>query len=194
MSRIGKMPIPLPPEVEVRIGPDNTVTVKGPKGELTKAFHPSLRIERRDGELVVGRPSDSRLHRSLHGLTRSLLANMVAGVTRGFERVLELSGVGYRVQKQENKLILQLGFSHPVEIVPPPGAQVTSVETFTPTSANNWLSARFRLWGVDKEQVGKLASEIRRLRRAEPYKGKGIKYGGEALRRKAGKAGKAGKK
>ncbi|MBI4317123.1 MAG: 50S ribosomal protein L6 [Chloroflexi bacterium] len=192
MSRIGRTPIPIPPGVEVNIT-DHTVTVKGPKGQLTRTVHSDMSIRLHDGVLVVERPTESSRHRALHGLTRSLLANMVAGVTQGFKRVLELSGVGYRVSRQANKLQLQLGFSHPVEITPPPGLEITDVETFTPTSANAWLSARFAVAGIDKESVGQLAAHIRALRAVEPYKGKGIRYLGERVRRKAGKAGKVGK-
>lgn len=195
MSRIGKAPIVLPKGVEVAIDKENhSVVVTGPKGELQRKFHPAMLIERRDGSLVVERPSDSSQHRSLHGLTRSLLANMVSGVTIGFRRKLELTGVGYRVQKQGNRLLLQLGFSHPVEIVPPQGVEIADVETFTPTTANQWLSARFVVAGVDKEQVGQTAALIRHLRRPDPYKGKGIRYAGEVVRRKAGKAAGKGKK
>ncbi|MBI2954215.1 MAG: 50S ribosomal protein L6 [Chloroflexi bacterium] len=192
MSRIGRMPIPIPEGVKVDIK-DHKVTVTGPKGQLTRAFHPDINITMDDGKLVVERPTDRGFHRALHGLTRSLLANMVTGVTQGFQKVMELSGVGYRVSKQPNKLLMQLGYSHPVEIVPPPGIEITGVETFTPTAANEWLSARFAVSGIDKEAVGELAAKIRALRAVEPYKGKGLKYRGERVRRKAGKAGKAGK-
>ncbi|MHB1414744.1 MAG: 50S ribosomal protein L6 [Chloroflexota bacterium] len=193
MSRIGRAPIPVPTGVEVDIGKDNLVKVKGPKGELSRKFHPAMSIEQRDGNLVVERPSDLNTYRALHGLTRSLLANMVTGVTVGFQRKLELNGVGYRVQKQGNRLMMQLGFSHPIEIVPPAGVDVTDVETFTPTMANQWLSARFAVQGIDKEQVGQMAAIIRRLRRPDPYKGKGVRYAGEHIRRKAGKAAGKGK-
>lgn len=192
MSRIGRTPIPLPSGVEVAIDKDNTITVKGPKGQLTRKLDPDMRIERQDGQLVVTRPSDSIRHRSLHGLTRTLVANMVKGVTTGFTRNLELVGVGYRAQKQGNRLIMQLGYSHPVEIVPPPGVTVAQVESFTPTTANQWLSARISLEGTDNEQLGQMAAIIRKMRKPEPYKGKGIRYAGEVVRRKAGKA--AGKK
>lgn len=192
MSRIGRAPIPIPQGVKIDIK-DHKVTVTGPKGQLTRTFHPDMMISLQDGQLVVERPTDDGFHRALHGLTRSLLANMVTGVTQGFKKVIELSGVGYRVAKQANKLQMQLGFSHPIEIVPPPGIEITDVETFTPTSANEWLSARFAVSGIDKEVVGEFAAKLRALRAVEPYKGKGLRYLGERVRRKAGKAGKAGK-
>lgn len=192
MSRIGRAPIPIPQGVQVQIT-DGVITVSGPKGELTRRVPPYMQVEVRDGNILVTRPSDSTLHRSLHGLTRTLIANMVTGVTKGFEKQLELYGVGYRAQKQGNKLTLQLGFSHPVEVVPPPGVEIINVETFTPTSANEWLSSRFIVAGADKERVGELAAKIRAYRRVDPYKGKGIKYAGERVRRKAGKAGAKGR-
>lgn len=192
MSRIGRTPIPIPSGVDVKIV-DSVVTVKGPKGELSRRISPAMQVEIRDGSIVVSRPSDSNVHRSLHGLTRTLIANMVTGVTQGFEKRLELYGVGYRVQKQGNKLSMQLGFSHPVEVIPPPGIEIANVETFTPTSANEWLSSRFVVAGIDKERVGEMAAKIRAYRRVDPYKGKGIKYAGEYVRRKAGKASAKGR-
>ncbi len=193
MSRIGRMPIPLPDSVQVTIE-DHTVRVKGPKGELSRSVHPDMQIEIRDKELVVNRPTESKLHRSLHGLTRTLLANAVKGVTQGFSQVIEITGVGYRAQLQGGKLVMQLGYSHPVEIEPPVGITVTNVETFSPTSANEWLSSRFVLNGIDKEALGQFAAIVRAKRTVEPYKGKGIKYQGERVRRKAGKsAGKGGR-
>ncbi|MCL5264322.1 MAG: 50S ribosomal protein L6 [Chloroflexi bacterium] len=192
MSRIGRAPIAIPQGVQVDIH-RNTVTVTGPKGQLTRTFHPDMKISKMDDQLLVERPTDNGIHRALHGLTRTLLANMVTGVATGFKKVLEVTGVGYRVSKQDNRLVMQLGYSHPIEIVPPPGIEVSSVETFTPTTANGWLSARITLSGTDKETVGQLAAKIRELRAVEPYKGKGIKYLGERVRRKAGKAGKAAK-
>ncbi len=182
MSRIGKQPVAIPPGVEVQIE-GNTVRIKGPKGQLNREFHPDLVIRREEDRLCVERPSNSKLHRSLHGLTRTLLNNMVLGVTRGFEKALELSGVGYRASKQGKKLILAMGYSHPVEIVPEEGLEIAVP---APT--------RVVVKGIDKEKVGNLAAQIRRVRPPEPYKGKGIRYEGEKIRRKAGKAGVKGKK
>ncbi|MEW5898194.1 MAG: 50S ribosomal protein L6 [Bacillota bacterium] len=182
MSRIGKQPVAIPPGVEVQIE-GNTVRIKGPKGQLSREFHPDLIIRREENRLCVERPSNNKLHRSLHGLTRTLLNNMVLGVTRGFEKALELSGVGYRASKQGKKLVLAMGYSHPVEIVPEEGLEI---EVPAPT--------RVVVKGIDKEKVGNLAAKIRRVRPPEPYKGKGIRYEGEKIRRKAGKAGVKGKK
>ncbi len=182
MSRIGRMPIPLPQGVKVTIN-GNEVTVEGGKGKLTRVFHPDMSIALEDGKLVVTRPTDNRNHRALHGLTRSLLANMVEGVTKGFERALELSGVGYRAQKVGNKLSLQVGFSHPVEFTPPPGIEIVVEGT-----------NRIRVIGVDKELVGRTAAEIKAIRPPDAYKGKGIRYVGEKIRLKPGKAGKAAAK
>ncbi|MDK2888734.1 MAG: large subunit ribosomal protein [Thermoanaerobacter sp.] len=183
MSRIGRKPIALPQGVEVQID-GNTVRVRGPKGQLEREFHRDMRIRLdEEGRLVVERPSDEKLHRSLHGLTRTLLANMVEGVTKGFAKNLELVGVGYRATKQGNKLVLSVGYSHPVEIVPPPGLEIE-------VPAPNKIVVK----GMDKEKVGALAAVIRSVREPEPYKGKGIKYENEQIRRKAGKAGGKGKK
>ncbi|MBI2940919.1 MAG: 50S ribosomal protein L6 [Chloroflexi bacterium] len=193
MSRIGRMPIPVPPGVQVTLG-DEQIRVKGPLGELSRRLPPAMRVELTDGQLRVVRPSDERQHRALHGLTRSLIANMIAGVTQGFAKTLVVHGVGYRVGRQGNRLSLQLGYSHPIELVPPLGVEITGVETFTPTPTNEWLSGRFVVKGIDKEQVGEVAAKIRSLREAEPYKGKGIRYLGERVRRKAGKAAGKGKK
>lgn len=193
MSRIGREPIPVPPAVQVQIE-DHVVRVKGPKGELSRAIHPSMMIEHEDGQILVKRPSDARQHRELHGLSRTLIANMVEGVTNGFTKQLEITGVGYRATKQGDKLVFQLGYSHPVEMLPPEGVQFGTVETFTPTSTNEWLSTRLTVAGIDKEKVGAAAADIRRLREVEPYKGKGIRYRGEVVRRKAGKAAGKGKK
>lgn len=158
---------------------DNTVTVKGPKGELTRAFHPDMEIKIEDNVLTVSRPSENKEHRALHGTTRSLIANMVEGVSKGFERGLELIGVGYRAAKSGNKLVLNVGYSHPVEIVPEAG-----VEVEVPSQTKVIVK------GIDKERVGALASNIRAVRAPEPYKGKGIRYEGEFVRRKEGKTGK----
>ena len=179
MSRIGRMPIAVPPDVVVDIKKDG-VTVTGPKGELHRRFNPDMSITLNDHTLVVSRPSDSRVHRSLHGLTRSLLANMVEGVANGFEKNLEIVGVGYRVEKAEDKLILRVGFSHPVEVSPLPGISLT-VEGVN----------RIKVMGIDREVVGEMAAEIRAIRPPDAYKGKGIRYAGELVRLKAGKAGKA---
>ena len=182
MSRIGRQPVPVPPGVEVAVE-GSTVRVKGPKGELVRELHRDMIIKYEDGKLVVERPSDSKLHKSLHGLTRTLLANMVTGVTAGYQKGLELVGVGYRASLQGKKLVLAVGYSHPVEIEPEEGLEI---EVPAPT--------RVIVKGADKEKVGALAAKIRSVREPEPYKGKGIKYEGEKIRRKAGKAGGKGKK
>jgi large subunit ribosomal protein L6 len=179
MSRIGLLPIPVPQGVKVNIK-GNEVTAEGGKGKLSRSFHPDISITLKDGNLIVARPTDNRNHRALHGLTRSLLANMVEGVTKGFEKVVELSGVGYRAQRAGNKLSLQIGFSHPVDFSPPAGIEIVVEGT-----------NRIRITGIDKELVGKTAAQIRAIRPADPYKGKGVKYAGERLRLKPGKAGKA---
>lgn len=180
MSRIGKQPIPLPKGVTVTIAEGNQVTVKGPGGELQAGFSPELGIAVSDGVLSVTRPTDQRQHRALHGLTRSLLANMVSGVTEGFSKRLEIQGVGYRAEKQGNNLLLRLGFSHPVVVEPRPGITL-EVEGNT----------NVIIKGADKQAVGQTAAEIRKLRKVEPYRGKGVRYAGEQIRRKAGKS-KAG--
>jgi large subunit ribosomal protein L6 len=181
MSRIGKMPIAVPSDVQVTIrGPE--VTVKGPKGELTRTFHRDISVRLEDQELVVARPTDHRIHRSLHGLTRALLANMVQGVHEGFRKELEIQGVGYRAQSEGDNIVLSVGYSHPVQIVPPPGITLSVDKGYRNITVE----------GVDKELVGRVAAEIRAVRRPEPYKGKGIRYVGEYVRRKAGKAGKIG--
>lgn len=179
MSRIGQSPITLPDKVQVEIR-GNHVTVKGPKGELIRDFHPDMRIELEDGVLRVHRPTDHRMHRSLHGLTRSLLANMVAGVSEGFAKVLEIVGTGYRAQMQGQDLVLFLGFSHPIEFKAPQG-----ISFEVPRGGRSVTVA-----GMDKELVGEIAARIRRQRPPEPYKGKGVRYQGEYVRRKAGKAGR----
>lgn len=180
MSRIGKLPIPIPSGVDVSIS-GQTVRVKGPKGELSKEMHEEIRIAVNDNEVVVTRPSDNKMHRSLHGLTRTLVANMIEGVTNGYEKGLEIRGVGYRAAKQGNKLVLTVGYSHPVEIEAP-----TGIEFDVPQPT------RIGVRGIDKELVGAIAANVRSVREPEPYLGKGIAYVGERIRRKAGKAGKVG--
>ena len=179
MSRVGRMPITVPPGVAVDIKNDG-VTVTGPKGELRRRFNPDMSITLNNSSLVVSRPSDSKAHRSLHGLTRSLLANMVEGVTNGFEKNLEMVGVGYRVEKTGDRLVIRVGFSHPVEVSPLSGV------TLAVEGAN-----RIKVMGIDKEMVGEMAAKIRAIRPPDAYKGKGIRYAGEVIRLKAGKAGKA---
>ncbi len=181
MSRIGKVPIQIPSGVDVKVD-GSTVTVKGPKGELTKTFHKEINIEVQDQVIQVSRPSDGKLHRSLHGLTRTLIANMVEGVTNGYRKGLEINGVGYRASLQGKKLVLAVGYSHPVEVEAPEGIEF---EVPQPT--------RIGVKGIDKELVGAVAANIRAVREPEPYLGKGIKYEGERIRRKAGKAGKVGR-
>jgi len=182
VSRIGRLPVKVPAGVEVTID-GNAVRVKGPKGELQREFHPDIKIEVADGSIHVMRPSDEKEHRALHGLTRALIANMVRGVTQGYEKRLEISGVGYRAARQGNKLVLTIGFSHPVEIEMPSGIEI---DVPAPT--------KMAVRGIDKEVVGQVAARIRAVRPAEPYLGKGISYEGERIRRKAGKAGKVSKK
>ena len=184
MSRIGKRPIGIPSGVDVKIE-GNVVTVKGPKGTLTKEMHPVVNIAVEDGQIMVTRPDDEPLSRSLHGLTRTLIANMVEGVTKGFSKGLDMVGVGYRASKQGNKLALSIGKSHPTELVPYEGLEVEV------PAANKII-----IKGMDKELVGAFAAVVRSQREPEPYKGKGIKYEGEVIRRKVGKTGgkKGGKK
>jgi large subunit ribosomal protein L6 len=182
MSRIGLLPIAIPQGTEVKID-GSEVVVRGSKGELRRRFHSAISIALKDGCLIVTRPSDSKTHRSLHGLTRSLLANMVTGVSEGFEKILEINGVGYRAQKTGDKLVLQVGYANTVEFVPPPGISITVEGT-----------NRIRVTGIDKEVVGETAAKIRAIRPTDSYKGKGIKYFGEELRLKPGKSGKIGKK
>ena len=178
MSRIGKMPITVPAGVEINIAEGNVVTVKGPKGTLTKAFHPNMQINVDGGVATVTRPNDEKLNRSLHGLTRTLLSNMVIGVTEGFKKELDVNGVGFRVQKEGNKLVMNLGFSHPVVV-----EETADVQLEAP-SANKIIVS-----GIDNQKVGQIAAEIRGKRPPEPYKGKGIKYVDEVIRRKVGKTG-----
>ena len=175
------MPIAVPDGVQIS-EEDGTVVVTGPLGTLRRQIHPEMRLEREDGQLFVRRPSDQPRHRALHGLTRTLVNNMVVGVTTGFTKALELTGVGYRATLAGERLVLALGFSHPVEVTPPPGIRF---RVDAPT--------RFAVTGADKELVGQIAVDIRSRRKPEPYKGKGVRYAGEQVRRKAGKAGKAGK-
>jgi len=179
MSRVGKKPIEVPAGVTITVGDNNVVTVKGPKGELSRTFNKDIAISQEENILTVSRPSDSKEHRTIHGTTRALLANMITGVSAGFERALELVGVGYRAQLQGSKLVLNVGYSHPVEFTPEAGLTVE-------VPANT----RVVIKGIDKERVGALASNIRQVRPPEPYKGKGIRYEGEAVRRKEGKTGK----
>lgn len=186
MSRIGKRPIPLPKGVEVHIESGNLVTVKGPKGQLQQQLPPDMIIAQDDAVLSVQRPSDQKQHRALHGLTRTLLFNMVTGVTTGWERALEINGVGYRAALEGKTLVLQLGFSHPVRIEPPEDVSYVIGDRRT---ASDPLPLTVR--GINKQVVGEQAARIRGLRPPEPYKGKGIKYAEEHIRRKAGKAGKA---
>lgn len=181
MSRIGRQPVTVPNGVTITVGDDNVVSVKGPKGELTRQFPPTITLDREDGTINVSRPNDEGKQRALHGLSRTLLNNMVVGVTDGFTKTLEVQGVGYRAQMQGSNLQLALGFSHPVVVAPPAGITF-AVE-----------GPRVNIQGIDKERVGQVAANIRKLRPPEPYKGKGIRYAGERVRRKAGKAGKVGK-
>ena len=181
MSRIGKLPVTIPSGVEITIGEANSVTVTGPKGTLTQQLAPSMKLERENGTILVERPDDKREHRSLHGLTRTLLNNMVIGVTDGYQRNLEIQGVGYRAALDgSNVLVLSVGYSHQVRMTAPEGVSYA-------LDGNTRVSVS----GIDKQQVGEEAARIRRVRPPEPYKGKGIRYAGERVRRKAGKAGKA---
>ena len=179
MSRIGRMPIAIPAGVTVTIAENNKVTVKGPKGTLERELPVEMMIKEEDGHVVVTRPNDLKRMKSLHGLTRTLIANMITGVTAGYEKVLEINGVGYRGAKQGKKLVLNLGYSHPVEMEDPEGVE-------TVMDGQNKIIVK----GIDKEKVGQFAAEIRDKRRPEPYKGKGIKYADETIRRKVGKTGK----
>ncbi len=179
MSRIGRLPIKIPAGVDVKVDADNVVTVKGQKGTLTKKFHNDMIIKVEDGVIKVERPSDEKMHKSLHGLTRTLINNMVEGVTKGYEKALEIQGVGYRAQKQGKKLVLTLGYSHPVELEEPEGITVE-------VPAQNKIIVK----GIDKQAVGEFAAIIRSKRRPEVYKGKGIRYEGEVVRLKEGKTGK----
>ncbi|GGB70665.1 MULTISPECIES: 50S ribosomal protein L6 [Fictibacillus] len=179
MSRVGNKPIEVPGGVTIDVANDNTVSVKGPKGELSRKFNADIKINVQDNEITVERPSDHKEHRALHGTTRSVLNNMVIGVTNGYERALEIIGVGYRASKAGNKLVLNVGYSHPVEIVPEQGIDIE-------VPSNTKVIVK----GIDKQRVGEVAANIRSVRSPEPYKGKGIRYEGEFVRRKEGKTGK----
>jgi large subunit ribosomal protein L6 len=182
MSRIGRLPIAVPPGVTVTID-GRAITVVGPKGTLSRELHPDMAVNQSDGRLLVERPDESKTHKELHGLTRTLVSNMVDGVTTGYRKGLEITGVGYRATLNGRKLQLNLGYSHPIEIDPPSGI---SFELDNPT--------RLAVVGIDKELVGQIAAKVRSMRKPEPYKGKGVRYAGEVIRRKAGKAGKIGGK
>ncbi|SHK47683.1 large subunit ribosomal protein L6 [Hathewaya proteolytica DSM 3090] len=179
MSRVGRLPIAIPGGVTVNVADDNTVTVKGPKGELVKKMHKDIKIAVEGAEVVVTRPSEDKLHRALHGTIRALVNNMVIGVTEGYVKTLELNGVGYRAEVKGKKLVMNLGYSHPVEIEPVEGV------TFETPEATKVL-----VKGINKELVGAVAADVREWRKPEPYKGKGIKYSNEVIRRKEGKTGK----
>jgi len=179
MSRIGRMPIAIPAGVTVEVAENNKVTVKGPKGTLERVLPAEMEIKVEGAEVVVTRPNDLKKMKSLHGLTRTLIANMVKGVTDGYEKVLEINGVGYRAQKNGKTLVLSLGYSHPVEMIDPEGLESV-------VEGTNKITVK----GIDKEKVGQYAAEIRAKRGPEPYKGKGIKYADEVIRRKVGKTGK----
>ena len=179
MSRIGKLPINIPGGVTITVGDDNTVNVKGPKGQLSEKISPDMEISMEEGVLLVKRPSDDKEHKALHGLSRSLIHNMVVGVTSGYQKNLDIVGVGYRAQMQGTKLVLHVGYSHPVEFEAPAGI------TFEVPNPN-----RISVLGISKQQVGQMAADIRKVRPPEPYKGKGIKYENEFVRRKEGKTGK----
>lgn len=179
MSRIGLKPIEIPTGVEIKINEENLVEVKGPKGQLSQRIDQDMKINIEDGVLTIARPSELKRHKSLHGLSRSLIDNMVIGVTEGYQKTLEIVGTGYRAAKQGNKLVLTLGYSHPLELDDPAGIEVEVPST-------NKIIVK----GIDKQRVGNYASKIRDYRKPEPYKGKGVKYEGETIRRKVGKTGK----
>ena len=179
MSRIGKLPITVPSGVDVSVDNSGLVTVKGPKGSLTHTLPGKIGVEREDGTVQVTRPNDERENKALHGLTRSLIANMVTGVTQGFEKKLEIVGTGYRVQAKGSTLEFALGYSHPIVVTPPDGVAF-AVESPT----------KFSVSGIDKQKVGEVAANLRKLRKPDPYKGKGVRYAGEQVKRKVGKAGK----
>lgn len=184
MSRIGKMPVALPKGVSVTVSDNNFITVKGPKGQLEQQFPPEMTFAVEAGQVAVTRPSDAKNHKALHGLSRALLNNMVTGVNTGFKRVLEIEGVGYRAGVMGKNLVMIVGYSHPVEIVPPSGISFEVDKTGRQITVN----------GIDKQVVGHMAAQIHDLRPPEPYKGKGVRYQGEKIRQKAGKSGKVGGK
>jgi large subunit ribosomal protein L6 len=189
MSRIGRTPISVPSKVQVNWDENNFVTVKGPKGELSYQVPSELTLNMENGVLTVSRPSDSKPHKAMHGLYRTLINNMVVGVTNGYKKELEIHGVGYRAAKVGENLVIQVGYSHPVEVQPPAGITLNVEGVDAATKAT-----RVSVSGIDKHLVGEVAAQIRSIRKPEPYKGKGIRYAGEAIRRKAGKAGKVGGK
>jgi len=189
MSRIGRAPISVPPQVQVTWTDENLVTVKGPKGQLSYQVDPELTLKLENGTITVARLSESKQHKAIHGLYRTLVNNMVEGVTKGYTKQLEIHGVGYRAAKVGENLVIQVGYSHPVEVRPPQGISF-SIDGVDPATKATRLSVS----GIDKQLVGEIAAQIRRVRKPEPYKGKGIRYAGEAIRRKAGKAGKVGGK
>ena len=182
MSRIGKLPVAVPAGVDVKLGEENLLTVKGPKGTLTQTVHSNMKVEMNGAEITVTRPDDSNMNKSLHGLTRTLIANMIEGVEKGYSKELEVNGVGYRAAKQGKDLVLNIGFSHQVTV-----SEIDGITIDVPTPNKIVIS------GPDKQKVGQFAAEIREKRPPEPYKGKGIKYADEHIRRKEGKAGKGGK-
>ncbi len=188
MSRIGKIPVPLPSGVNIEMALDGTVTVNGPRGSLSRRIHPDMKVTVDGDTLLVQRPTDEKTHRALHGLTRSLVNNMVVGVSTGYKKILEIEGVGFRATKEGKRLILSLGFSHPVPVEPLDGIDF---EVGQDTGTRRPIVT---INGINKETVGQQAAVIRRLKPPEPYKGKGIRYQGELVRRKAGKSGKAGGK
>ena len=190
MSRVGERPIEVPSGVKVRLE-GNSVVVEGPLGTMSMDVQPDMEIKRDNGVLLVERPSDERQHRQLHGLTRTLIANMVQGVTNGFQKSLELRGMGYRAELQNRQLMLYVGFSQPVEFEVPEGIDF-EVESFTASSQNEYIAARIAVKGIDKQQVGNVAATLRSVRAVEPYKGKGLRYLDEIIRLKPGKQAKAG--
>src|SRR3954464_6439030 len=193
MSRIGRLPITVPEGVDVTLD-GRVLTVKGPKGSLTRQLPPRMALEQEDGTITIVRPTETKMDKSLHGLTRTLVNNMVVGVTTGYRKGLEIVGVGYRAQKTGDKLILALGYSHPVEIDPPSGISFQLAPPPSGIASGLETPLRLAVVGIDKELVGQVAARVRATRKPEPYKGKGVRYAGEQIRRKAGKAGKIGGK